>query len=170
MTGNAPNQRPVISLGLSPVLVAVEVLAAIALLLAVLPIVKFWAVLPDRIPIHFGLGGLPDAWADKVTIWMMPAVAAIIFAVLTAVSRYPHTFNYPVPITSENARRQYLLGRGLLVWLKAEICWLLAFVVRQQILVTLGNVQRFSVELVLGIIVLIFATVGVYLLKAYLAR
>ena len=170
MTGNAPNQRPVISLGLSPVVVVVEVLAAIGLLLAVLPIVKFWAVLPARIPIHFGLGGLPDAWADKVTIWMMPAVAAIIFAVLTAVSRYPHTFNYPIAITSENARRQYLLGRGLLVWLKAEICWLLAFVVRQQILVTLGNVQRFSVELVLGIIVLIFATVGVYLLKAYLAR
>jgi len=169
MTGNAPNQRPVISLGLSPVLVAVELLAAIAILLAVLLIVQFWAVLPDRIPIHFGLGGLADAWGDKVTIWIMPAVAAIIFAVLTAVSRY-HTFNYLVPITSENARRQYLLGRGLLAWLKAEICWLLAFVVRQQILVALGNAQRFSVELVLGIIVLIFGTVGVYLLKAYSAR
>jgi len=170
MTGNAPNQRPVISLGLSPVLVAVELLAAIAILLAVLLIVQFWAVLPDRIPIQFGLGGLADAWGDKVTIWIMPAVAAIIFAVLTAVSRYPHTFNYLVPITSENARRQYLLGRGLLAWLKAEICWLLAFVVRQQILVALGNAQRFSVELVLGIIVLIFGTVGVYLLKAYSAR
>ncbi|MEP6489989.1 DUF1648 domain-containing protein [Microcoleus vaginatus GB2-A3] len=170
MTGNAPNQRPIISLGLSPVLVAVELFGAIAILLAVLLIVKFWAVLPDRIPIHFGLGGLPDAWGDKVTIWIVPAVAAIIFAVLTAVSRYRHTFNYPVPITSENARRQYLLGRSLLVWLKAEICWLLAFVVRQQILVALGNAQRFSVELVLGIIVLIFGTVGVYLLKAYSAR
>ncbi|MEG4970691.1 DUF1648 domain-containing protein [Microcoleus sp. B6-A1] len=67
MTGNAPNQRPVISLGLSPVLVAVELLGAIAILLAVLLIVKFWAVLPDRIPIHFGLGGLADAWGDKVT-------------------------------------------------------------------------------------------------------
>ncbi|MBD1884307.1 DUF1648 domain-containing protein [Microcoleus vaginatus] len=170
MTGNAPNQRPIISLGLSPVLVAVELFGAIAILLAVLLIVKFWAVLPDRIPIHFGLGGLPDAWGDKVTIWIVPAVAAIIFAVLTAVSRYPHTFNYPVRITSENAHRQYLLGRGLLAWLKAEICWLLAFVVRQQILVALGNAQRFSVELVLGIIVLIFGTVGVYLLKSYSAR
>ncbi|MEG5042614.1 MULTISPECIES: DUF1648 domain-containing protein [unclassified Microcoleus] len=170
MTGNAPNQRPIISLGLSPVLVAVELFGAIAILLAVLLIVKFWAVLPDRIPIHFGLGGLPDAWGDKVTIWLVPAVAAIIFAVLTAVSRYPHTFNYPVRITSENAHRQYLLGRGFLAWLKAEICWLLAFVVRQQILVALGNAPRFSVELVLGIIVLIFGTVGVYLLKAYSAR
>ncbi|MEG4037244.1 hypothetical protein QUA03_25885 [Microcoleus sp. S36b_A4] len=87
-----------------------------------------------------------------MTVWIMPVVAAIIFALLTAVSRYPHTFNYPVPITSENARRQYLLGRGLLVWLKAEICWLLAFVVRQQILVALGNAQRFSIELLLGLV------------------
>ena len=170
MTENAPNQRPVISLGLSPVVVAVELAAAIAILVSILLIVQFWAVLPDRIPIHFGLGGLADAWGDKATIWMMPAVAAIIFAVLTAVSRYPHTFNYPVRITSENARRQYLLARSLLVWLKAEICWLFAFVVRLQILVALGNAQRFSMELLLGIVVLIFATVGVYLLKAYLAR
>ncbi|MEG4235685.1 DUF1648 domain-containing protein [Microcoleus sp. Pol11C3] len=170
MNRNAPNQRPVISLGLSPVLVTVELLAAIAILLAVLLIVQFWAVLPDRIPIHFGYRGLADAWGDKVTIWIVPAVAAIIFAVLTAVSRYGHTFNYPVPITYENARRQYLLGRGLLVWLKAEICWLLAFVVRQQILVALGNAQRFSVELILGIIVLILGTVGVYIVKAYSAR
>ncbi|AFZ09037.1 protein of unknown function DUF1648 [Oscillatoria nigro-viridis PCC 7112] len=170
MTGNAPNQRPVISLGLSPVLVTVELLAAIAVLLAVLLIVQFWGVLPDRIPIHFGLGGQPDTWGDKLTIWIVPATAAITFAVLTAVSRYPHTFNYPVRITEENARQQYLLARSLLVWLKAEACWLLAFVVRQQILVALGNAQRFSVELVLGIIVLIFATVGVYFRKAYLAR
>jgi len=61
MNRNAPNQRPVISLGLSPVLVTVELLAAIAILLAVLLIVQFWAVLPDRIPIHFGDRGLADA-------------------------------------------------------------------------------------------------------------
>jgi uncharacterized membrane protein len=158
MTGNAPNQRPVISLGLSPALLAVELAGA------------FWGALPDRIPIHFALGGLADAWGDKVAIWMLPALATIIFAVLTAVSRYPHTFNYRVRITQENARQQYLLARGLLVWLKAEICWLFAFVVRQQILVALGNAQRFSVELVLGITFLIFATVGVYLVRAYLDR
>ena len=170
MTGNAPNQRPVISLGLSPVLLAVELAGAIAILVSILPIVQFWGVLPDRIPIHFGLGGQPDALGDKVMIWMLPAVAAIIFVVLTAVSRYPHTFNYPVRITHENARRQYLLARSLLVWLKAEICWLFAFIVRQQIIVALGNAQRFSIELVFGMIFFIFVTVGAYFMRAYLAR
>lgn len=170
MTGNAPNQRPVISLGFSPALVAVELAGAIAILVSILLIVQFWAVLPDRIPIHFGLGGLADGWGDKATIWMMPAVAAIIFGVLTAVSRYPHTFNYPVRITAENARRQYLLARSLVAWLKAEICWLFAFVVRQQILVALGNAPKFSMELLLGIVVLIFATVSLYFFKAYSAR
>lgn len=170
MTGNAPNPRPVISLRLSPLVIALELAAAIAILVSILLIVQFWAVLPDRIPIHFGFSGLPDAWGDKVMIWLLPAVGAIVFVVLAAVSRYPHTLKYPVPITSENARQQYLVGRGLLVWLKAEVCWLFAFVVRQQILVALGNAQRFSMELLLGIIVLILATVGVYLVKAYSAR
>jgi uncharacterized membrane protein len=170
MTGNAPNPRPVISLRLSPLLIAGELAGAIAILVSVLIIIQFWAVLPDRIPIHFGFSGQPDAWGDKLTIWLLPAVAAIIFAVLTAVSRYPHTFNYSVRITDENARRQYLLARSLLVSLKVEICWLFAFVVRQQIIMALGTAQRFTIEFVLGIVVLIFGTVAVYLLKAYLAR
>ncbi|MGL5062797.1 MAG: DUF1648 domain-containing protein [Microcoleus sp.] len=170
MTGKAPNQRPILSLGISPLLVAGEFAAAIAILVSVAIIIRFWAVLPDRIPIHFGFSGQPDNWGDKLTIWIMPAVAAIMFVVLAAVSRYPHTFNYPVPINSENARKQYLLARGLLVALKAEMCWLFAFVVRQQILVALGNAQTFSVELVWGSIFLIVGTVGLYLLRAYLNR
>lgn len=170
MTGNAPNPRPVISLRLSPLVIAGELAAAIAILLSVLIIVRFWGLLPDRIPIHFGFSGQPDAWGDKLTIWLLPAVATILFIVLAAVSRYPHTFNYPVRITEENARRQYLLARSLLVFLKAEICWLFAFIVRQQIIVALGNTQRFTIEFVLGIVILIFGTVAVYFLKAYLAR
>ncbi|MEK0182421.1 hypothetical protein [Microcoleus anatoxicus] len=57
-----------------------------------------------------------------------------------------------------------------MVWLKAEVCWLFALIVRQQIIVALGSAQRLSMELVLGMMVLIFGTVGVYFLKAYLAR
>jgi uncharacterized membrane protein len=170
MTENSPNPRPVISLRLSPLLVAGELAAAIAILVSILLIVQFWAVLPDRIPVHFSFSGQPDAWGDKVTIWRLPAVAAILFVVFAAVSRYPHIFNYPVRITDENAQRQYLLGRGFLVLLKAEVCWLFAFIVRQQIIVALGNTQKFSMEFVWGIIILMFGTVGVYLLKAYLAR
>jgi uncharacterized membrane protein len=170
MSGNAPNQRPILSLGPSPLLVAGEFAAAIAIVVSVVIIVRFWAVLPDRIPIHFGFSGRPDNWGDKLAIWILPAVAAIMFVVLAAVSRYPHTFNYPVPITGQNARRQYQLARGFLVALKAEICWLFAFVVRQQIIVALGNAQTFSMELVWGWIFLMLGTVGLYLLRAYLNR
>ncbi|MEG3847895.1 DUF1648 domain-containing protein [Microcoleus sp. herbarium19] len=170
MTGNAPNPRPVISQRLSPLAFALELAAAIAILVSILLIVQFWAVLPDRIPVHFGFSGQPDAWGDKAMIWLLPAVAAILFAVLTAASRYGHIFKYPVRITDENAQRQYLLARGFLVWLKVEICWLFAFIVRQQIIVALGNAQRFSIEFVWGMIVLMLGTVGVYLVKAYLAR
>lgn len=93
MSGNKPNLRPVISLGRSPLLIAGEFAVAIAILLAILIILQFWAVLPSRIPIHFGFYGQPDAWGDKVMIWLLPAVAAMIFIVLAAVSPYPHTFN-----------------------------------------------------------------------------
>jgi hypothetical protein len=37
-------------------------------------------------------------------------------------------------------------------------------------IVALGNTQRFSMEFVLGMIILIFGTISVYFIKAYLDR
>jgi len=69
MTGNAPSQTPVLSLGRSPVLAVGELAAASsAILVSAAIIVRFWYVLPSSIPIHFGFSRQPDAWGDRVMI------------------------------------------------------------------------------------------------------
>jgi uncharacterized membrane protein len=43
-----------------------------------------YANLPERVPIHFGFSGKPDAWGARPTIWLLPALALVMYAVLTA--------------------------------------------------------------------------------------
>src|SRR5688572_30642422 len=62
-----------------------------------------WAYprLPERIPVHFGLTGEPDAWAVRSagSWFMLPAIAAVLVLVMHALSVYgsahPETWNLP---------------------------------------------------------------------------
>jgi uncharacterized membrane protein len=40
--------------------------------------------LPERVPIHFGFSGRPDSWGARPTIWLLPALALVMYAVMTA--------------------------------------------------------------------------------------
>lgn len=57
--------------------------------------------LPARIPVHFGLDGTPDRWADRsLGRWMvLPLVAAgsgaLVYACVWLVGRFPNTMNVP---------------------------------------------------------------------------
>jgi hypothetical protein len=133
-------------------------------------IVQSWDGLGDRIPVHFGFSGQPDAWGDKAAIWILPAVAAFFDVMWAVLANYPHTFNYPVAITQENARVQYQLARSLLAWSKVEMIWLFVWILWQQIQVSLGKAETVSVGLVLGSIIVFLGTIGVYFRKAFLAR
>src|SRR5690349_21757430 len=71
-----------------------------ALLLALFLIVAAgWRELPERVPIHFGVDGNADAWGNRLSSLMLPLIAVVLYGFLTALSRFPHAFNYPVPIT-----------------------------------------------------------------------
>ncbi|HLO48622.1 MAG TPA: DUF1648 domain-containing protein [Kamptonema sp.] len=170
MTKGSRNSRPVLSIPRSPLELALEVVGAVGILCSCWIIFQSWDALPQRIPVHFGFSGRPDAWGDKAAIWILPAVAAFFDVMLALLGNYPHTFNYPVAITEENARVQYELARSLLAWLKVEMIWLFAWILWEQIQVSLGKEETLSVGLVLGIIIVFLGTVGVYFRKAFLAR
>ncbi len=52
-----------------------DIVAWVILLLPFPIIAYFWAELPDQVPIHWGINGEPDNWADKATgIFIGPAI------------------------------------------------------------------------------------------------
>lgn len=104
-----------------------EVLAATglaALLGIILPRIPH---LPARVPVHFDFAGRPDRWGSRGEFTILPVVALVVFVLLTVVARLPHLANYPVPITPENAERQYRMATVVLTLIKAEIMWGFAF-------------------------------------------
>ncbi len=164
------NERPIIDLPYSSQDLAFEVAAIAGVLFTVVLIILFWATLPSSVPTHFGVAGQADAWGDKVTLLILPVVSMLLYLMLTISNRYPHKFNYLWPITAQNAREQYRLARSLLIWLKAELSILFAFLGWVMIWTALGQTQGLGVLFLPITLVVIFGTTGFYFYYAYRAR
>jgi Protein of unknown function (DUF1648). len=122
------SNRPRIQPELTGLDIALEVfsfgiLAALLLFLAL-----NWPQLPERVPKNFGFDGRVEAWGPKASLFAMPACLIFLDIVLTAVSRFPWTYNLPVEVTERNAPRVYQVGTRLLRLMKAIIslafCWI----------------------------------------------
>jgi uncharacterized membrane protein len=77
--------------------------------------------LPTPIPIHYDFLGHADAYGSKSTLLFIPILSSVIAVLLTWLNRFPHAFNYPMPITATNASQQYLLATRLVRILKLII-------------------------------------------------
>ncbi len=96
--------------------------------LAVAGIISLWVVvllkystLPERIPTHFNFKNEVDGYGSKDSILLLPIIGSAIYILLSVINKFPHFFNYPTPITEENALRQYQLATRLIRLLKTGI-------------------------------------------------
>ncbi len=83
---------------------------------------------PDQIPIHFDLAGHPDAWGSPLSLLLLPIIALFLYAIITAVSRFPSAFNYPTRVTAQNRERLQQIALNMMAWIKAELCCLFAVI------------------------------------------
>ncbi|MCG3121548.1 MAG: hypothetical protein ALAOOOJD_04703 [bacterium] len=164
------NTRPVLNLPRSSFENSLEFLGAMGLLLMFIVIAQYWPSLPERIPSHFGVSGQPDAWSGKSMLLILPVIAAVLYAGLTVLSRYPHLYNYAWPITEANAAAQYRLAREMIIVLKTEIVWLFAYVNWQTIQTALGRAQGLGPAFLPIFLLIIFGSLGFYLYKGFRAR
>jgi len=145
-------------------------LALGGVLLNCLIITVGWLSLPASVPSHFGFSGTPTTWSGRAVLWLLPSVSLLIFTGLTVLGRYPHVFNYPWPITTKNADRQYRLARLLLGWVKLEVVWLFAYITAGLVEVAKGRASGLGAWLAPVVTVVLLGTIGACLLKAYRAR
>jgi hypothetical protein len=110
---------------------------------------SIWPKLPDRIPIHFGIGGAPDGWSGKgwFSVFGMLGVAGFILGLLgVASSRLspPSLYNFPgKPLMMRLPREQqeHVLApmREGLAWMAAGCATGLALMAKQTWQVALGE-------------------------------
>jgi uncharacterized membrane protein len=116
--------RPRIRLTPTPTQVGLSVFTAIGVFGTWLLLAIYYDKLPATIATHFDVMGRPDAWGGKNEMVSMPIIATAAYVLLTLIIRVPHIYNYPRPITPENAERQYGIAVAMMYWLRTTVIWL----------------------------------------------
>ncbi len=101
---------------------------------------------------------------------MLPIIGLAIYGLLTFISRYPNTFNYPVVITEQNASRQYQIACSMLNWLKSEMVWIFVYIEWQIFHLATTKNPNLGVWFMPVTSIIIFATIGYWLSQSFLAR
>lgn len=124
--------------------------------------------LPEQIPTHFDLSGQADAYGEKSTIWFIVMITGALVVILNLVNRVPHLVNYSVPITEENAPRQYQNLQRLNRTMTAVISLCLAYIHYAIIQMSLGNREGLGLWFLLLFLTLIFGSLGYFLYRAHI--
>lgn len=116
-----------------------ELLAVAAIITNIVLLATQYQALPDLVPTHFGFSGQADGWNGRGTLLILLAVNIIMYLIMTVTANFPQLYNFAVTITAENAERQFLLLRGMLVGMKALVAWMLCYISYQSMAVGLGR-------------------------------
>ena len=126
-----------------------------------------WSGLPDRVPIHFGVSGEPDRWANRNMVWFLPVIGLITCFPMAVLTRYPHIYNYPWTITEENAPALYHLSRSMLIWLSAECALLFVYIEWAMLRTSTGEMDGMDVLAMPLILLVIFGTMGYFMYASW---
>jgi len=164
--------RPIIDVPRSRLEIVLELIAALGVTGIVICTLLNWMSLPAdaRVPTHFDLRGNPDAYIGKASLLVLPCIFIVLYAFIAFISRYPHTFNYPWPITEENAPRQYKLARTLIKWINLEMVLIGLWIVWLQIQAAQQNPMDLIWLAPFVIVIAIFGTIIAYFVIANRAR
>ena len=154
------NVRPVIKLPLTQLELAGEFIAAFSVIFMLITLLFSWSSIPEIVPKHFGITGEIDAWGIKSFFHFPVTIAVILYVFLSVIARFPHIYNYPVKITSQNAERQYRTARALITALKTEIMLLFSYL--QWVMITQSKALFTAI-----FIFIILGTLGYFIRRAY---
>jgi uncharacterized membrane protein len=140
----------------------------LSLLVVLIAIIKFYPVLPERIPIHFGLNGQPNGWDGKSSIWFLYFVQfGINFLLLGVTAAMPWLRRHPEWTTSgkrildlppEQQDRYWRAAEEMLLLLSLGVNLVFVFLTRGTILVALKRQSSLSwTPLLIVVLILIVA-------------
>lgn len=110
-----------------------EVVALAALLAMFVLVGTHLSELPERIPTHYNAAGEPDQWGPKNRAWILPALGAGLYIVLTSLSRVaasgklrlnvPPGIDATSPAVQAEARQLLTVVKVLVMATFAYITW-----------------------------------------------
>ncbi|MEI7027024.1 DUF1648 domain-containing protein [Paenibacillus sp. y28] len=161
------DKRPKLSIPRSKLEMIHDGLSIAVLLVMFIYVIKVWGQLPEQMPIHFNARGEPDGWGGRGSLFFLPGLSVLLAAGLSLLSQFPHTFNYPNPVTPENAPRQYANARRMLSWMKLELVVLFGYIEWRIIQAGLTGQDRLGIWLLPVVLLVLLGTAGYYAVRAF---
>ena len=159
-------QRPEIKLPLTKNDRILEATSFIMLVLLWVGIIIFYPQLPEQVPSHINPAGRVDDHSDKLSIITLPAVATLVWALLTWINRFPHWFNYPTQITPENAFEKYSSATRMIRVLKFCVMLVFSLIVFIIFRIAFTNSDGPGLWLFPVVILILIAPVAYFLIKS----
>jgi uncharacterized membrane protein len=127
------------------------------------------ATLPARVPMHFGLNGVPDAWHGKAMLWLLPGLVLFLYLLLTGsavtIPLNPQGYHgLARPLTPELLGPLNRASVLMVELLKAEIIGMFLFLTGKIMTIARGDAKQLSPWFGLIMIVGMLATVGLFML------
>ena len=128
-----------------------------------------YSTLPDTIPLHFDAQGRPDGYGNKSRIFVLPAIAIVLFIGTTYLIRSPHDFgkfNVPLKITESNLKRQYTFASRMIRVIKLVVVIEFIAITTVIFLVALGSIEAPGIWFIISTVGVVIVPVAFYLWKA----
>ncbi len=162
--------RPKIRIELTEADQVLEAMAFLGVVLSVTTLLTNWHRVPSRVPMQFDLYGKATEWGSKNTLLLLCGLVVLFYLLITILNRFPHVFNYPVPITEQNARRQYAIATRALRWLKLELVWGYGYLLAACIRTSSNPSSHLSPWFMPVFLGTVFMTLAVMIVGSYKAR
>jgi uncharacterized membrane protein len=131
--------KPKINLKLSKIDLTIETIGFLGIIFTMGLILACYQDLPRTLPRHYDLRGNPDGFGSKSIIWFLMTLNLAMYIGLTILTRFPHIYNYPYNITSDNAERQYKNSAMMLRVLKTLLVFQFLYLILAKIKIGLGE-------------------------------
>lgn len=133
-------------------------------------IATVWSRLPETIPRHFDLAGNPDGFGPRMLIWTLPAIAALLFVVLSLAGYVIHRVRRTESIVPDNLGRRVALARELLGVIKVIIAWSFFWLTWESIASAMNDNSRISAGFLPLFLLVLFGTIVIYVVRIGRAR
>lgn len=145
----------------------IELLSLVGLALLIGFSIYYYPHLPDVVPTHFDLMGRPDSYGSRAVALMFPGIAIVNYVILTIAAKYPHSFNYLVPITEENAGRQYRNAMTMMRVMKLLLILLMFLSMKSMGDAAIQGSDGNTGAVFIVMLGLIFVCIGYFLVRSY---
>jgi len=123
----------------------------------------YYGQLPDEIPIHYGLDGIPDDYGNKSYIWSIPILSLLMFIGLSYLSKIQIPYNFAAKPVVKNATYLKKINYRFIQVLNSIIAFIFSFLTYKTVQIGLGNDIGLGSYFIYIIVVGLFAPIVVYL-------